>query len=199
MKPKVLLDLDGTVANFYTGFATYLNDNYGTTLGFNDEPSGYNFEDWGGGVEALNIKEATAAWIQDGGYAYMELYPGAAEFVATLKDLFDVWVVTARSGEASRFTPKLDAKIKADTKKWVKDNLGLDRVLFSFNKPTLCVNNGIQVMLEDKLSTAIEGAKEGVKTVLIDRSWNSSPPRLNIYRATNYDEALKYLRKLQGV
>lgn len=199
MKPKILLDLDGTVADFYTGFSTFLDANYGTTLGFSDEPAGYNFEDWGGGVDGINIKQATAAWVKQGGYKDMELYPKAKDFVDSLKSLFDIWIVTARSGETGKFTPEIELKTKTDTEQWIKRHFDLDRVFFTHNKTNFCQNHGISIMVEDKLSTAIDGAKNGIKTVLMDRAWNDSPPRLNIYRAFDYDEAIKYLRKLQGV
>ena len=199
MAKKLLLDLDGTIADFYRGFSSFLNQHYGTTLDTTHEPPEYDFDKWQGGVEKVNVQSATREWIESGGYRFMPIYPGAADFLADLYRDFDVSIVTARVGT---FWGNLDADIeqivKVDTVKWFDDNgLKVSKLFFDPDKVGFCLDNGISLLVEDKLQTAIEGSKNGLTTILIDRYWNQSPPRLQIFRALDYTQALKYLQNLR--
>jgi 5'(3')-deoxyribonucleotidase len=163
------------------------------------EPPVYEFGLWGGGVEKVRVEEATRKWIEGGGYLNMPIYPGAEAFVGGLCANFDVYVVTARVGTFwGDLSPDIEQKVKQDTSKWLTDHgLTLDRLYFDPNKVDFCLNNDIGILVEDKLSTAIEGSKNGLNTILIDRYWNQSPQQLQIFRAHNYKQALKYLKNLR--
>jgi uncharacterized HAD superfamily protein len=198
MAKKLLMDLDGVLANFYRWFSSYLNQHYGTTLDTTHEPHFYNFDEWGGGVNNIDVKEATRKWIASGGYRNMAIYPGAAEFFNELNEIFDVYIVTAREEDLwGNIDPSTTQRVKQDTFDWLKDyGLKSDKVFFHRDKVSFCINNGIRLMVEDKLATALEGAKNGIDTILIDRYWNQSPQRFRIFRAMDYAQAVKHLKNL---
>ena len=140
------------------------------------------------------MNEATTAWIMSGGYRTLPIYPGAKECYNTLTAKYDVSVVTARIGTFGHMTPEVIEQVRSDTLKWFEDHdLEPHNLTFEANKVAWCKTNGVGIMLEDKLPTALEGAKVGLYTVLVDRYWNQSPPRLRVYRAKNYNEVLDRL------
>lgn len=199
MKVRVLLDMDGVIANFYVEFARFLNDEYGCTLPLDEEPTNYSFNDWGHGVDRVSIEEASNKWIRSGGLQRMPPYSGMESFVNELMTICNVYVVTARVGDWQRLLPA-DVKdiIKRDTYKWLKEyNIPSDKLYFSHKKIDFCKDNGISVMIEDKPSTALEASKNGIHTILMNRGYNGSQiDRFRIYRAYSYDDALEQIRKL---
>lgn len=201
MKTKVLLDMDGVVANFYEGFSKFLNKNYGCTLDPYQEPENYSIEDWGNGAEKVDFVNTSKHWIEEGGFASIPAFEGAEEFVRELSNMCDIHVVTARIGDWQQsFSEELMSKIRTDTAKWLENHgMPADKLFFEHEKPAFCVELGIPIMIEDKLNTALRGAKEGLHTVLINRGYNGSQmDRFRVYRVYNYQEALDQIRKLAG-
>lgn len=198
MKNKILLDIDGVLGCFYLGFSSFLNEKYNTTLDVLEEPFRYNFDEWGHGVELLDLDSASKDWVLNGGYLTMPIYSGALDFYNKLCNQYEVSLVTARVGDRERNNPILIQKIKDDTSTWLKNNkLNLiNKVYFEPNKVDFCKNNDIHIMIEDKLSTAIEGSKNNLDTILIHRNWNNSPPRFRVYRSFDYNSALSTIQKL---
>ena len=192
---KVMLDVDGCIGDFYQSFATFLNDHYGTTLDLTHEPSGYNFDSWGGGVDQVDVDEATTAWIMSGGYRSLPIYPGAKAFYDVLIGQYDVWVVTARLGTFGHITPEVASQVQSDTLGWFSDHglTLLHPVTYEHQKIEFCQQHGVWVLIEDKLQTAIDASKANLDTILIDRYWNQSPPRYRVLRAKDYNEALSLL------
>jgi uncharacterized HAD superfamily protein len=134
-----------------------------------------------------------------GGMRNIETFPGAELFVKRVMSSCNVSIVTARVGEwEQKFSKAVVNKIKTDTADWLKEHgIPSDKLHFEHKKIAFCTENDIGIMVEDKLATAIDASKNGIKTVLIDREYNHSlVERFNIYRAFSYDEAFKKLTKL---
>jgi len=199
MKLRVLLDMDGVIANFYRGFSKYLNERHGCTLNPNIEPKSYPFNDWGHGVDKINFDQASREWIQQNGFGKLPAFDGAEDFVKELMNLCNVYIVTARIGDWNqKFTTKTRDQIKQNTYDWLEQHgIPADNLFFAHDKIPFCQKNGISVIIEDKLSTALEAAKNGIHTILMDRGYNGSQiNRFKIYRAYSFDEALNQLRKM---
>jgi uncharacterized HAD superfamily protein len=198
MKPRLLLDIDGVLADFYKGLALFLNNNYNCNLDLDKEPGKYNIEDWGGGAEKVNFDQVVPHWMSEGGLLTLPVFDQADDFVKSLKSMSDVYIVTARIGDwQPKFPSNLESRVKEDTATWLFNNgIKPDNLFFEHNKIDFCLNNGISVMIEDKLSTALMGSKSGLHTVLMNRGYNDSPDRFRVYRVYNYPEALKQVRKL---
>lgn len=196
---KILLDIDGVIADFYSGFSKFLNQNYGTKLPA-EEPHYYDFNEWGGGIDKINIDNATIQWIAENGYLKLKPYAGAKEFVQSLSNDFDVYIVTARVGEFTGFhTDQIKRLIKQETIQWLSDFIvDTNKVYFEYNKIDFCHRHNILCMIEDKLATAIRGSKHGISTVLVNRNWNQKPDSDLIKRAYSYNEVLFWAKKFAG-
>lgn len=197
MKRNILLDIDGCIANFNNGFISYLNQHYNANRDPDKEPHTYIFEEWD--LDHIDMEEASESFIVDGGFASLKPYPGAKEFVEELMRLGNVHVVTARIGDfRNRFSPEVKEQIKNDTYRWFEVN-GIPTngdIIFEHKKVDLCLDQGISILIEDKLSTVLDAAKNGIHAVVIDRGWNEHPDRVNVYRAYNYPQVLSVVRKL---
>ncbi len=206
MKEKVLLDIDGVIANFYASFAKHLNDNLGLNLDISSDPSEYNMNKWGPDIPGLGNE--ISKWINNGGFENMPSYDGAKEFVLELLDLYDVYIVTARIGDFKMSLPdEVIDKIKTDTLKWFKE-LGLfpNKIVFEHNKIDFCKENNISIIIEDKLPTVIDGANKNISAILMDRPWNQSYSiwngetldrfHKNIHVAFDYGDVFNILDKI---
>lgn len=198
MKPNLLLDIDGVLCDFFLGFGAFLNDNYGTTLDLGRDPASYYLKEWDDSCANLDINSILEKWINHGGFAKAPVYQGAQEFVKNLNDLANVSVVTARVGDfEKRFGLKTIEKIKQDTYEWFKNNnFNVQQVYFDHNKVDFCKEGDISVLIEDKLSTALEATKSGIDAILINRGWNQCLERYRIYRVNSYQNALDWVKKL---
>lgn len=198
MKNNLLLDIDGVLADFYTGMGSFLNTNYGTTLDLNRDPISYYLKDWDDSCANLNTDAALLEWINSDGFIDLPAYQGAKEFVSALNKLANVWVVTARVGDfEKKFGAQVVEKIKQDTQKWfINNGFEVETVHFEHDKVPFCLKNDISTLIEDKLSTALDASKNGVNSILMNRGWNQYPERYRIYRVFDYQAALDWVRKL---
>lgn len=196
MKPNVLMDIDGVLADFYVVFARFLNANFNTTLDPTCEPPEYSFSGWGGGTEGLDPQKVFDKFSLIGGYLSLDLFPGADKFFNEVGKKANIWVVTSRDDELLNHGPVSD-KVRDDTVKWLKQyNLNPYALAFRYNKVSFCLDNNIDLLIEDKLDTALQAAKKGLNTILIDRGWNQADKAFRVYRAKNYDTALRTLENL---
>jgi uncharacterized HAD superfamily protein len=203
MKVKVLLDIDGVIANFYVGFGSHLNKNVNAGLNLDKGPAKYNLHYWGHNLPKDVINEEIPKWVLGGGYDTMPIFPGAKEFVYKLMDKYDVYIVTARVGDFSLdLSGKVQKTIKRDTFRWLrKHGIPSNKLFFEHNKVDFCQKNKIPILIEDKLPTVVDGADKGIRCILMDRSWNQDNNGLqrdhfNIFEAYSYDDILEILEEL---
>lgn len=202
MKIKALLDIDGVIADFYLGFGNYLNKNIGTNLNLDNEQLEYSIYNWDHDLPQHIIDEEIPKWILNGGYANIPIIKGAKQFVYKLMDKYDVYIVTARVGD---FTLKMPGNIQdiiiKDTFKWFKKHgIPSDKLFFECKKVDFCKKYNIPIMIEDKLSTVIDAANNGIRAILMDRNWNQDDSirenHYNIFVVYNYNDIFKILELL---
>jgi len=199
MKDDVLLDIDGVIANFYCGFAKFLNENYGCCLDIYSEPDCYSMSKWYHGVENVDIKEASKEWVLNNGFGKLPQFSMAKEFVKELMEKYDVFVVTARVGDWEvMFSDQVKNIIVSDTKKWLEIfGVPSDRLFFIRNKAQFCKEHGIKLMIEDKLSTAVSASEHGISTILVNRNYNQDSADVpRVHRVNNLCEALEVAGKV---
>ena len=199
VRRNILLDVDGVIANFYEGFANYLNRRYNAGLDVHKEPNFYSFTEWNEKLSNIDKSSAIASWIKDDGFLRLSPYQGAREFVEQLIKLGNVYVVTARIGDWKyEFEKDITNQIKSNTHDWFKiHNIPVNnKITFSAQKVDLCLERGISIVIEDKLSTCIQAADNNINAIIINRGWNQYPDRLRMYRANSYNNILDFIRKL---
>jgi len=200
MKKKILLDIDGVIANFYTGFGGYLNQNFGTNIQLVTEPPAYNIQEWGHDLSKETINEAIKSWIIQNGYLKLDLYSDARLFVFKLMNKYDVHIVTARIGDfKSNFGQDVINKIRIDTYSWFKKHkIPTDKLFFEHEKTLFCKLNNISLLIEDKLSNATDAALNGIQAILISRGWNQNilyGDYNNLSVVDSFDDALKVIEE----
>lgn len=200
MKINALCDVDGILASFYEAFADYLNKTYDAGLNIHTEPANYSFKDWGPKLKNVNLDKATVNWIKQHGFLKVPVYENAQNFIENLNKICNVFIVTARVGDYKQYFDKnVINTIMNDTASWFKNNNFPDnKIIFEHKKIDFCKENSIPILIEDKLETVLAGAKEGIHCILLNRAWNQHPERFKIYRAYNYEDILKIIRKLGG-
>ena len=201
MKTKLLLDIDGVLADFYVAFIRYLNQTHGTNIDESNEPTEYNIDEWCIGIDPADIGKIIQKWLANGGYKTLPIYTGAKQFVYKLMDKYDVYIVTARIGDFHMNLPQqVRDGIKRDTYEWFqKHGIPSDGIFFEHKKVDFCKAYDISIIIEDKLDTVISAANEGMKAILIDRAYNRVPRQRNHPNITvtyNYDEVLNQLEQL---
>lgn len=195
MKQSILIDIDGVIANFYKGFSEFLNKEYGCTLRPDVEPSQYDFGQWGHGVQNINFDLATYDWMVNDGFEKLEPFNGAQNFIKKIKSKYEIYFVTARIGDwETKLSNRIKNKIKNNTYAWLsKHNMPTDCLHFAHDKIPFCLENKINLMVEDKLSTAVLAAQNNITTILLDRGYNKGKEYKNVLRVFSFDEALKIL------
>lgn len=198
MKNKILLDIDGVLADFHKGFSQFLNENYDTNIDLNVEPNEYSLDLWGHNLSKEETSAAIPKWIISEGYKKIPIYSGASDFVRRLQEKYDVRVMTARVGDFTDLSKPIINIIKNDTFQWFKNNNISSDIVFGNKKIEYCKLNKISIIIEDKLETVVDAANKGMKSILFDRGWNRGKGRdhPNIHVVYNYDDILNALEKL---
>jgi len=197
MKTNVLCDIDGVICDFYKGFGEFLNKKYEAKLNLNKEPTSYTFKDWASGVKSINYDKSSYEWIMNGGMLTAPIYDGARDFILDLANIADIYIVTARIGDFRKLFPEeAIKKIEIDTLQWFKyHNIPVDNVYFEHNKIDFCKKNNIPILIEDKLSTAIDGGLNKIKSILLDRGWNKDTLSNHLYdRAFSYNDIIQKIK-----
>lgn len=203
MKEKVLLDIDGVIADFYLAFGQHLNKNLSANINLNYEPNEYSMHEWGHHLLEYQVNAEVPNWILNGGYFDMPIFSGAQEFIFKLMDKYDVYIVTARVGDFSiDFDTHIRQLIKEDTKRWFKKyGIPSNKLFFEHNKVDFCKRHNIKIIIEDKLQTVLKAADSGIRSILVDRGWNRDPKRdrhFNIFVTHSYDDILNILEFLSA-
>lgn len=195
-----MLDIDGVIADFYKGFAEYLNSNFGCKLDPYTEPSDYYMERWPGVRKELNLDMICHQWVKSGGFGSLPAMSGSKKFASYLFSNYDVYITTARIGGdwKSGFSNSTVDKIKLETLGWLKTHgYPANNVHFYHNKVSFCLENNIGFMVEDKLETALEAANNDIFTILISHPYNESKRfHHGIIRVNNFDHAIRALEAL---
>ena len=150
-------------------------------------------------MDNIDIDKASLEWIDQNGFERLPMYAGAREFVEELSEICDVSIVTARIGDYQQeFDATTKVKIKNDTYSWFRKHhiLSSRRIRFSHNKVDLCVEEGISIIVEDKLSTALHAAASGMQAVVVDRAWNQYKNVDNVHRSHSYSELINIIKRL---
>lgn len=189
---KIGLDIDETLIYSFEDFLGFYNEMNNTTHKKEENTSEKKFH------EFLGItKQQLLDWYKE--YEKHErainLKPveGAREVLKELVSNHEFVLITARQ-EAQA----------AKTKSLVDKHFGEFDFKIVFNKPglkldkgTICVNEGIKVMIDDDIDNALNCVNKGVKVVLLNKPWNQRENHKDITRVNNWAEILEEIKKLE--
>lgn len=156
MKHRILCDADGVVANFTSAAVRAINRLYGTNHPKGTEPTEWYFGDLipPGSQEGLLWDALSAPGIAAG----LEPFPHAAELVAELSRLGDVWFVTSPFQTSPTWC--------YERVRWLQEHLGIDRhrVVFASDKSAV---DGV-VLIDDRAANLMQWSRGSAQHPLDD-------------------------------
>lgn len=193
-KPKIWVDLDDTLADFYRPFLNWFNEKNGTNHKF-DETHDYEVSKYLGCTP-----EDTHFMMRDFILKKSHLlqpYENSKEVIKYIKNKVDLIIITART-EDVRWVSQywLETHFWKDT---FKDTYFLGNHLDSEHKATkaeICIQEGIMLLIDDSLKNISQCTSNGVNTILYDKPWNRKhilKHISNVERAKNWYEILGIL------
>jgi len=114
----------------------------------------------------------------------------AAESINKLAMNHEIYIISAR------FRIHYDSTIK-----WLKKyGINAEKVIFTEGKgkAAICIENGIDVFIEDSVKNALELADHGIKVILYSTEYNSSFQREGIIRCENWNCIIEAIDRIMA-
>ena len=163
-----------------------------------DEIFTYRFEDFSN-LSKEEIRELVLGFNNTKEFDNLEFVPGAKESISSLEDKNEIFFITSRHPATKPKTidffernfPKNNFTIHFSGENWGGE--GKDK---GKSKGDICLGLGIRVMVEDNKEYALDCAKKGIKTFLLDKPWNKSYTKhKNIIKVYDWGELIKLLEE----
>jgi len=190
-KIKIGIDIDEVVAGFMKCFLEYSNLNYGIQNSLEDIT---NYHLWECGIH--DSKEESIRKVeefQDSEYFDKINFVGDSKRgIENISKKHKVYFITSRP-----------EKLKDKTVNFFYSNFPKNGYSFVFSgeiyggktKAQICNELGIKLMIEDNADYALNCAKSGIKTFLLDKPWNNNYEKHeNIIKVNNWGEILENLK-----
>jgi hypothetical protein len=179
------VDLDGVVADYVSGYVSFLFDE-GILGGLvSTEQYTYNIAELYGLDKRIEEK-AKRVFQEEGGFAALPCFAGAKDTLIKAKSKgYKIVIITAR--------PYLEVKrIYADTMAWLEaEGIPYDAIYWGKDKADIVfryLHPAVPVyFIEDRDKHAIELANEGIRVLLMDKPYNRGVEHSNITRVDGWD------------
>jgi len=189
---KIGIDIDNVVADLTKGFCDYYNAVHGGNIKVEDF-EGYYLASF------LPIKkeEEYPLWKKyhdSEHFNEMKLLENAKAVIDVLKKEHELVFITARHSEWKEKT------IKFIRKHFPEDNF---KILFSGDeyksgkgKREICVEEGINLIIEDHHEKSKEYASNGIKVILIGQPWNKKVEHENVIKVDNWNQVHEIIKNI---
>jgi len=185
----IAIDIDEVLAEFVQGFLEYHNAEYCTDFR-KEQVTDYHLSNLLGVSSEETIKRLSD-FYKTGYFRNIMLVPGAAEGIKQLRQNNKLIVITARPKEIHNIT--ID---------WIGSNFkdSFSDIYFTsscyFNnglkktKADICLENKVNILVEDSLDYAADCAKANVGVFLFDRPWNRKKEPRGVIRVKSWKDIL---------
>ncbi|MBI2595156.1 hypothetical protein HYW46_00275 [Candidatus Daviesbacteria bacterium] len=167
-KDDVLVDLNTSLQRFH-------NEQYGTSFVLDDV---YSFNLWE--IWQCSYEEAVGrviAYYKSGEMKRVLPMEGAVEAMEILKQKFDLVIITSRPKEFTAETLYTTEKYFPDCFSAIyHTNLLVADWKTKRKKSEICLEQGVDTLIDDSLDNVRDCALVGIKTLLYRRPWNLSAP-----------------------
>lgn len=185
---KIGIDLDDIVWEHFRPVLDYINEKKQTNFKFEDLNS---FKIW----ESFSISREDAfdlvkAFHDSGKIDDVALIDGAKDAINDLAKDNELFFVTSRASYFKEQTLKLLKKHGFEIPVFFSRHMneGIGKTKFE-----ICIDEKIEVLIEDSLTHALECAEGGIKVLLLDKPWNQRVEHKNIIRVKTWEEVLSVL------
>ena len=190
------VDIDDVLADTMGALCAFHNERYGTSLEKGDFHSLHFERIWGGTEQGAD--EKILEFLSSSYFKGMQPMPGSREITRRLSGSHDLFLATARRKELVKTTlywvgsnyPGTFQQINF-TNEWHRyDGVPVIR------KSDICMDFGVDILIEDNLETALECAHNGTRALLMNQPWNQAPelPPL-VARVYDWDDILEKIQK----
>lgn len=190
----IALDLDGVMADLVTGFLSYHNLHFKTTLR-SEDITAFHF-DKVIGCSKEEINNRILNFYQSSSFDRLMPVVGVIPATQALKQLSNLIAITARP-------PLLEDK----TKTWLEKHFPntISEVYFANNyftdkgadksKRELCLELGVELIVEDSAEFANSCAEYGVRVMLLNYPWNKNiQVKEGVKRVDSWQEVISQLK-----
>jgi uncharacterized HAD superfamily protein len=190
-KMKIGIDIDEVVVEFFKGYLNLFNEKFEKNLKFEDL---VKYHIW----EITNVSREDALSLADYYHgskdsSQIDFVDGAKDSILFLLNNFELVFITSRP-----------VSVKENTEDFFKNHFGDFNFEIYFSgdmhggkksKAEFCNELGIKFMIEDNADYALDCAKNGVKTFLLDKPWNKNyENHENLVKVNNWEELLEKLK-----
>src|SRR3972149_1712367 len=182
-KRKIGIDIDEVVAGFMEVFLEYTNNKKGTTFTMANLKSYHLWESGIHGSKEESIWEV-GEFQNSSAFDFIQILEGAKEGIQKISKYFNIYFITSRPVELENKT------IKFFNNHFPKNNF---KFIFSGEihggktKGEICNELGVSLFVEDNAEYALDCAKRGVKTFLLEKPWNENHTKHdNIIKVRNW-------------
>ena len=190
-KRKIGIDIDDVVVVSLKRYLKFFNLKLGKNLEFEDIVK-YHVWDL---TDSVSKEECLSMVIEvhnSENENNVEMVKGAKEAIWNLAKNYKIFFITSRPPSVKEHTSTLFKKIF----------LNLDfEIIFSGEihggktKSEICLENEINVIIEDNAGYALDCAKKGIKSFLLEKPWNQQYEKHeNLIKVKNWDNILNQLK-----
>ncbi len=190
---RIGIDIDGCLTDVYSW---YLKNGaeYANTIGKNlVNEAGYD------AMEMYNLSLEEFKDFLDKQLINYSMYEPAradAGYVChkLIEEGFELFIITARFNADKEDSEGL--KMRTIVENWLRNNdIPYNHIIYSSqNKLNICLENNIDIMIEDKPSTLLE-IKEHIPVICFDAPYNKKIDNINLYRVSNWADVLSFFSK----
>lgn len=193
-KFKIGIDLDDVVFEFVRYLSDYLDRNHGVKVGFEDFIS-YKFSDF---LDFTNEEmiDIIGNMISNSKNLEYDICEGAVESIKELSVNSDIYFITSRvhldgtEESLEKLFFDIDYELIVSSNPYV-GNKGRD-------KGEICLDLGIDYMIEDSYEHVLSCLEKGIKCFLINKPWNLNYiENKKIIRVNSWNEILEVLKNVE--
>lgn len=190
MKKKIGIDIDEVVVEFMKGYIDFHNKKHGTNFNLG---SITNYHLWKSGFHKTKEESVRDVMeFQDSeDFNFITLIEGVKNCLKKISMDYNIIFITSRPEE-----------LKEKTRNFFYKHFPKNGYNFIFSgeiyggktKSQICLEEGISIMVEDNADYALDCAKRGIKTFLLEKPWNKNyENHENIIKVKNWEEILNKL------
>lgn len=189
-KIKIGIDLDDTIWEFQSKFNKFYNSKFGTDYKLEDMKS-YSYE------ETFKItKEKTIELLDEfsktDSFSKLPLIDGVMDFLEKIEEDYEVYFITARG--INRKDQTLECFYNHFGREEKIHFVGSGSEHEGKSKGEVCLELGIEYMVDDHVQNLLSCHKFGIKSFLINQPWNKNFKLLEgMVRVDILSDCLNYL------
>jgi|TARA_B100001971_G_C18168667_1_gene525769 uncharacterized HAD superfamily protein len=192
---KIGIDCDGCLADFNTLFLEFCNKAKEVNYTIDDI---YSHDLWVSfRIEKKEMLGYFNDFFQTNYFKDLPVVFGSRDVVRELSLENELTVITARPESVSSLTNKWIEAHFYDRFSNVVLNGEYDDNSQGKRKWEICIDKGIEFMVEDCRENAVACADNGVPTLLIDYPWNQGEIPENVYRVDDWEGVLSRLKEVE--